>query len=511
MSKAHAVIFTHCSDLKYDDLSKKDPSEHDPNFFQNNVDRYIHEYSERFKCYLKCNEKDFLIGIVYGYIDLGVQSIIPQSSGKNFKVTPDIIEKERALKDVLQFAKDEALQQLSITEPPKFKFIGLDELVGLLNRLTDVDPDLVQFLCGKKGSFTYDSPKFVEAVIRLARGDIPHLAQHPIIRVDDDAKVNPESIDLLLREFEKISKKSPFYFFSGRYGREDSQDDPINDYAVRTHWFFSSGTNADESEFKSHVETCQIFLADLDVLGAQQPLVAQHQYSKELTSLVNEGKLSLKTRPAPQVISGAGLCMGRRNVELLPPFMNFGTHVIWVDDHLKRDLHEKLGDIAKNYLESIDGAKFQQDRSPQKECSWYLERLIRGCMLHAIIEDDSDDPKAPSYSQLIRDIVWFKKGSLEIDEEVQGKMRERLLKVSVERYKIVLQCWSSDEFRNYESFDWATQQLSELENPNGSNQKLWEEVAEDAMDYITLILSWHKFTRAIERLPFIGNLWLYER
>ena len=561
-SRPQAVIFTHCSDLRYDDpktnYPNHDPKEIDPHYFDNNVTRYIELYAERFKAYLACNrvetvvdgetvvDAETLVGIVYGYVDIGLRDVVKTTAKPGqppFDLDPQIIPKERRLKDVLRQAEQKARMELGILRYtlPKFHFIGLSDLLGLLNNLVEVDPTLLNFLSGIKDGvrlFTYDSPKFVEAVIRLARGDIPHLAQHPVVRVDDDAKVNPDSLRLLIDKFTQVSSRRPFYFFSGRYGQSDSSYDPANDYAVRTHWFFPPGTQCgderftnNDQEFERRIDLAHKFLADLAVLGATQPRVPEKHRSRALRNLIEEGKVSEpRPRPEPQVISGAGLIMGRRNIELLPPFMDFNNLTVWVDDHLKRRLHEMLGDIFPSHRESVsilhngtvEFAKFEQCRHPngiaQRDIlkpSWYLERLLRGCLFHAIIINSTNDKEGPLYSELIRDIVWFKKGRSDVDEAVRESLKTWLRRVANQWYTVVLSCWHSEEFEGFTSFDWAQNLLNIFEAARQENPEhtpeLCEQVVGDAMLYIDLLLEWHIFTRAIIRLPFLGNSWLFER
>ncbi len=57
--------------------------------------------------------------------------------------------------------------------------------------------------------------------------------------------------------------------------------------------------------------------------------------------------------------------MTKNAIEVLPPFMSFQNLTIWVDDHLKRRLHEALGQMSKKNLEHINDALFHQDRHPE--------------------------------------------------------------------------------------------------------------------------------------------------
>jgi hypothetical protein len=522
------AIFTHAADLKYGDDTA----------FAKNADRYIAQYAERFKSYLECNKDELLIGIVYVYVDEGIRRAT-RIQGNAFVLRSKDLEIDTQLKGVLSKAEEKARDDLKLPEsaPPKFCFVGLAELLGVLNNLMDVNPDLVAFLRSDKGNFTYDAPKYVEAVIRLARGDIPHLAHNPIIRVDDDVRVNPEAIRLLINAFVDIRARKPFFFFSGKYGREDHIYDPVNDYAVRTDWFFPVGTQPGDERFssadpvfKKGVELAEKFLADLTVLGATQPPRATGQYSEALKRLINAGDITIpEARPAPQIISGAGLIMARRSVALLPPFMDFDTSIIWIDDYLKRRLHEMLGDIASGDLESVGNeervATFEQKRHKPyitqgyidsiNKAKWYFPRLMAGCMLLAMIIDETGTKDDPSYSKLIRDIVWFKKNRNEIGKNVRRKMKARLRKIGIKRYEDVLGCWSSEEFAGYASYEWAKERSEELEWGRSKSPKfipeLCEKVVNDAIRYIDLLLEWHIFTRAVERMMlFIGNLWLFE-
>jgi hypothetical protein len=93
---------------------------------------------------------------------------------------------------------------------------------------------MISDLAGEDGAFTYDSPKFVEAVIRLARGANPAHGVYPVLRFDEDVDVNEAAIDSLLGRV-SFATQSNLYdcsFFSGGYGSEKGLV-PVNDFAVR--------------------------------------------------------------------------------------------------------------------------------------------------------------------------------------------------------------------------------------------------------------------------------------
>jgi len=456
-----AVIFTHCSDLKYDD-----PDNIDKHYFENNRESYIELYAERFLRYISCNsDEETLIKTVYPYIDIGFrESVLNFAQTGQFSVDGWVLVKENCLKNVLLAAEKRARGRANTNCKINFFYIGINDLIGVLENLFEVTPELMKFLSSRNGQFTYDSPKFIEAIIRLTRGDIPHLASNPIIRIDDDVLVQPESIKVIIQSQQYISENEPFYMFSGKYRRFDDSYDVVNDFAVRTDWFYPVGTMPSDprftdGSFTKQNERAELFLNDLSVFGAVQP-ISTRPYSGTLRKLIeNKRVFAPDVRESSQLISGAGLCMSRRCVELLPPFMTFDNPVIWVDDHLKRRIHEMRGDSQPHDLEihrkNMEPALFEQNRHPDgitqnyldtlKTTGWYFERLMAGCLLHAIIVDDRENINSRSYSEIVRDIILFKTRE-ELNQVDKQKLEDRLNILVKRTYGIILDCWQSDEF-----------------------------------------------------------------
>lgn len=530
MSLIKAVIFTHCAGLRY-----KDDDD-----YRENERKFVSNYKESFMRFLDCNRDEVLVTDVFAYIDQGLKAYFTKKIGSQFELDIRVYKKEQTLKGLLMVAERQARDTLKLDRgaPPKFHYVGLHELTDLLSKIWNVDPNLLSpgIFLGGNNAFTYDSPKFAEAVIRLARGDIPHLAENPIIRIDDDADINPKSIKILLEAFTSASSFRPFYFFSGRYGREDKNPDIVNNFAVRTEWFFPVGTKAGDDrfenpdeEFYNHMLAAEIFLADLQIIGARQPSMPDSKLSENLKDAMEKGLCkNIKKRSSPQVVSGAGLIMARRNVALLPPFINCTNLITWIDDYLKRELHEMLGDMTEYDPQCIEEAIFQQDRNPLPEgitkdkitsAGSYLKRVMLGCMFSAIIGDQSKDP---NYTGVLKDIVVYKLEYGDFDgSTTKSKLQQNILDVAFEHYKLVLWCWMSQEFRNYEIYNWANglwqdlkiSSVEEKTTPSivmNTAPQLVKDIVNDAMNYLDLVFRWHKFTRAIERLEFIGNNWLYE-
>lgn len=498
-----AIIFTHFGDLKHDNLNV-------------NKDSVIKKYTRILKSYLETNKEKNIISVVYVYVDSAVKNfIIKYSDDGKFSIEASALASENDLFDILKVAEKNARESIKVDRafPPVFHYIGIQGLINLLNNIISVDPKLIKFLAGRNGKFTYDSPKFVEAVIRLARGNIAHLAIHPIIRIDEDVTINVDAIEKLIASYLKMDKNSVFYFFSGTYGITGAPIDPVNDYAVRSHWFVPLGTKAGDNIPPKALSQINTFLADLSEVGATQLNDSEKYYSVNLKALMAKGRLpSLPARKSPQVISGAGLIMSRSAICLLPPFMNFTNLITWIDDFLKRRLHEAIGDIGISDLESNSDAKIKQVRYPdgvtKSDIDWseelYFERLLCGCIFRRFITGLDCSPT--NYSILIGDIVKYSVtvGSDRISPAALSNLRSEMIEMAEERYGETILCWQSVEYDGTPLYRWAKGRN------NTYKKEVCNKLVEDAIQYLELVLRWPIFVRAVERLSLIGNAWLFE-
>ena len=278
-SQLKAVIFTHFGDLKYIE-----------DFIQNKQ-KYISEYSAKIKSYIECQKNGKNISVLYIYVDWALQHLVKTIDLQNnsFTIDPQILAQEIELLDVLKIAERLARSETGGSKELRIHYIGLSALVHLLNNIIDADKDLLGMLCGRGGTFSYDSPKFIESVIRIARGRSPHLAVNPIIRLDEDITINPEAIDTLIKHYASLVRYNNFFFFSGCYGDANTDHyDPLNDHAVRVHWFFPVGKIPAKGYKEEVIITVQTFLADLSVLGATQMEHSQKFFSTHMKNLVKQ-------------------------------------------------------------------------------------------------------------------------------------------------------------------------------------------------------------------------------
>lgn len=158
---ARAVLFTHIKEEKSLDTAEL-------------VGVFRAHRQKFFEACLRCRN----IAIVYVYSSYGVEKYVQAllESGTQAKIPIHVLDGEERLHDALQTTVDGAAAVVGGRQNvervkahgPKFVFVGVRELACLVSRLQVRNPDLVLSLASK-GEFTYDSPKYVEAIIRLVR------------------------------------------------------------------------------------------------------------------------------------------------------------------------------------------------------------------------------------------------------------------------------------------------------------------------------------------------------
>ena len=508
-----AVTFTHLSSLKMQEVI-------------NDENKAISNYADIFRSYFDCHEE---ISRCFFYVDVCFKEVIQNTilkaslkQDRNFKfeIEADLLNEEEKIKNILNAAKDTV--QSRVPQEIPFVFIGLTELLQVVNNIVKVDKTLLKKLRGKDNKFTYDSPKFVESVIRIARGTVPHLGLCPIVRFDEDVQPNPKGLREIISTYKSQCLRKTMYFFSGSYGHVSDPDfwNPLNNHAVRTHWFYDVDTPVDEngipdvhrdkiSELKKKTTH---FLSDFESIGAVQ-------LNKDVQFSQAAGLPAIVRRKSTQVISGAGLVMSTKAIRFLPPFMNFNTLTTWTDDFLKRLLHEMVGDVKPADEENKLSAKFIQLRHVKKgkitqedidKAELYFERVLRGCLMKSCIQND-DDGTPTLFSNCIRDIVYYNKYST-----TRERLRQYLLSVMESKYDKVLRCWSSNEFSRSLSYDWAKSRLvdkmdcsKKKSEKDTVRKKIIRSLTSDLLEYIDLVKVWPIFVRAIDRLDILGNRWLF--
>lgn len=506
MDKVKAVVFTHIGKQGGTLKTKRQ------------IDNFVEANREFFESCIKCKN----VGIVYVYVSWCVEQAIlrVRQGAKEVTVSADNMAKEEqifgALRTTIKKARRKASYRRSPGSGPSIVLVGVAKLASLLQKLETISPKRVTML-GGRSKFTYDSPKFVEAIIRIVRGMDPRFAQCPVIRIDQDVVVNQPAIQLLLDTYkDRIDNHDLFFFFSGSYkGRY--KNDHLNQHAIRTHWLVEPDPKV-PGRYLLPSEGLG-YLVDSARVGAPQ-YSSQDQPgdgSRVGIELANrENRKSMK-RTSAQVISGAGLVMSLRAILRLPPFMNVDHLLIWVDDFLKRLLHEALGDISPGEVERIDEAQFEQDRHHyppgigKKDIDWakdvYFERLLRGCLMHSMIL--RPDGKPGPLSAWLRDAIDH--GVIVLSTSRHRLLTKKLQTVGSRRLGEVLRMWCTADYGSRVETgsllsDWAC----ELNSNRKEQRRMLKGAVDDAMGYISLFLQWRFYVDAILQLSSDDADWLFE-
>ena len=466
----------------------------------------IQSYKRTFKEYLKCRN----VYMVYVFVDIGFRHVLNRLNvDGNISFHIDYLEFEFITRNCLKRAVDECKDDLreennSNYDPancPKFQFIGLPHLLAIIRTLYRIDSRLTQYLCGKAKDdtpvLTYDSPKFIEAIIRLVRGNNERF-NNPILRVDSDVIVEQDAISKLIQEIEQYPSHQDYAFFSGQYGGKGHSIDPVNDFAVRITWLVNPTTQEIEGGWKT-------FLKDLNELGAFQ--IEDHDVprSDAMAALLAKKQYQPASRQTAQVISGAGLYMTHNAIQQLPPFMNFNTMITWVDDHLKRRLHEIVEHISPTWLERVPEATFEQHRYVNGVTNIdidniknsYFDRLFSGCIMHSLIQ--SPMLKQGPLGACVRELVFTR----HLDKDL-AKVRQEMTAVANEKALDVLSIWSDANYGNNILNRWA----EEIKN-TGRYSLLVDDIVNNSMNYIELVKQWPNFVFAIQKLTPVNAYWLF--
>jgi hypothetical protein len=429
------------------------------------------------------NSKCRNIKLIYIFIIDGYEALLKG------EIPFEALMMEKRMRKVLE----DVAKELGVKK--KLQIIGIEELLPTLAHLQGIAVShrkkLNFLLLGGGKTPYYDSPKMVEAFIRLARGT--HInTDEVILRIDQDVAVNPKSIDKLIEFHDKYpyrKRKDQYHFLSGNYRFNESihkPEDLLNDYAIRTHHFLKI---KDEKQKKIYTK----------ILFRGHP---RYDIAKNwLDSIADIG-----ADPYNQVISGAGLSMSLKAISELPPFANAGSPILWIDDHIKRRLHEALGHLPPPPamdVKSVDKsyrcchqANFKQDRHPygvaQKDINWakhYLPRLVRGIVIDNLIWDH-DRHKAGVYIDYVNRVLHKKfKLTEDTSEKLKGVLKGALGRSIFEILDKIEELWSAKCYKEYPVYNYAKNIL-----PDEKSQ-LYDQVIEALHSYLMLLSIWEPFVR----------------
>jgi hypothetical protein len=229
-----------------------------------------------------------------------------------------------------------------------------------------------RFFVSERKRMLYESSKVVEAMVRLR-----HIGSGiPVLRIDEDVlqalteqtRKGPQAQDRGTELFGRMLVRAQMnhrhcvessevysFVFSGGY-RDEGEGIPeakgfaewATAFSTRvypalfaTKELLEHDTEQDLDTFASTVSGCHAFSDEIANLfyGSSTPVSALGGISK------------FGADPRKAVISGALFCLSDGAILDLPPFSNFGTNVVWIDDHLKYALLKALGYVGQRLIE----------------------------------------------------------------------------------------------------------------------------------------------------------------
>jgi hypothetical protein len=331
---------------------------------------------------------------------------------------------------------------------PRLRFITAIDLHGIFGRITnsEIADRLKAWIVGDTEGMRYDSPKIVEAIVRLRLLG----SGVPVFRVDHDVLFrgeenwNKKNLEfsstigscLTAYQLRRDSPNLSSFIFSASYDHKVLRDTEASSdfhawgraYATRVF----PALPVDQRMIDSTLETIrknekkakktlkgrvlekkqreiEADAWDCYATKSFNPAIARKFFGFNGPDFVASdlaGIGQIGAHPMSSVISGAMLYLSDGAILDLPPFSNFSLNVSWIDDHLKYCLHRELHHLRRPRIKhgindgrsnkllaysKIDGVVMQksgrklQDDLRKYIFDAYLPTLLRGAILDAWI------------------------------------------------------------------------------------------------------------------------------
>ncbi len=375
----------------------------------------------------------------------------------------------------------------------RVRFVTPIDLYDIFGRMNwSIVKDLRWWFIGKSQAIRYDTPKIVEAIVRLRLLG----SGVPIFRLDYDVlfrgEENKDLADLGL--FKTIAACLTAYrlrmdepsvatfLLSASYDTRGLMSSSTSGFSSWSRAFATRifpalpvipeeianvGTKQDDREYTWETYANKVFDSSL----------ARKFYGLRGDSLITEGVTGIGkfgAHPIASVISGAMLCLSEGAILDLPPFSNFTLNVSWIDDHLKYCLHRELRHLTTVELKiepllseaKLDQIMVQKARPPITNLPTYvlgsyLPTVLWGTVVDAWITANPLLKYRPEYLPEEERQAWhnikrkgqseavlaaalqaaLEKGSFITGERIS--LRERLIEVGLKRISDVRIQWAN--------------------------------------------------------------------
>jgi hypothetical protein len=224
------------------------------------------------------------------------------------------------------------------------------DLVDIFGEMYDVE-NLKGFILGVHSEIRYDTPKFIEAIVRLRMIG----SRVPVLRLDRDVIIPPEKeqCDLesireraldLCKEVETHHDTTQVLatILSANY-----QAPALNEKNIKV-WHRGYATRIFPSLVIPEDQDANKYIKLKNKKNEKYWLSQMEKhFNHDLTNDFINRLWEWGADPRTAVISGALLYMSDAVVLNVPPFSNFSQPVVWIDDHLRYVLHREMGDFCR--------------------------------------------------------------------------------------------------------------------------------------------------------------------
>lgn len=293
-------------------------------------------------------------GLLVLFVDTGLPDLLRMIHPiKRDLPRPEAKEEKQRLKDDLR-GRSQGLQsgenlgrELERELGPDVRVLTALDLVDVFGEMSAVE-DLKKFLTGMKSEMRYDTPKFIESIVRLRMIG----SRVPVLRLDRDVLIPPPGEQFNLQGL----AAAILQIHAGvNAHHENTQvlatilsanyETPANDNDGVMAWNRGYATRILPSLLVPSDDDAKKYIETPGLVGNWETELQQH-FSLELTKRFY-AHLWEWGAPTTAVISGALLYMNDAVVLNVPPFSNFSQMVMWIDDHLRYVLHREMGDFCR--------------------------------------------------------------------------------------------------------------------------------------------------------------------
>lgn len=515
MKTIHYVLYVHFNEKKEKDLEKVKGklagldwdsfnNSKTKNYFFENIELDCIKRINRFKDDLKeLLQKGQEGGVLILFYDAGLRDLLENIHPVKFDYDKDSKDSKEEIKKNL-FNQYENLKFGKVVGEliKKFAKDGLEDNIKILTSLDMVDiftemsdvQELRDFFIGEPGNIGYDSPKIVDAIVRLRLLG----SSIPVFRLDQDVLFPCEDEDIKksyeclknaigeqLNWLEKhhVTHNIHSTILSQKYEEPDKA-------SGRPHIAYSRA-------YATRIQPSLLVKEDLINKNTNWKEYASTSFNLEVTKEFFKNKNIMEWgAPTTAVISGALLYMTDGVVLSVPPFSNFSLNVLWIDDHLRYALHRELGEFAEKTLTDRSGDHlWSQGRKEVIKCRIgfdnlvyytlciYLPQLLWGSIVDAWIsidpllkirkidaeslgvDEEWKESKEKCKNGMTRGILTKEIKHAQLGRALRDevKLREKLREEALDRIEKVREIWSKLKTEEYETFAscWAKGRVPE--------------------------------------------------